>query len=114
VSKEPRQYTKEEARDLFLKQVRAYIDYWENESRQPTIRQKLEGLAFSIMVLIDGEAATVPGWILAPSPHPDDREYNISKGENYFADNTDAQVLCDIGGGLHDRLLRLLEKAHVA
>lgn len=98
----PRQYTTEEVRDMFLKQVRDLVDYWETESRFKTSREKLEGLAFSIMSTIDGCSLTVPGFVLAPSPHPDDAAYHREQGENWFP--AGPKTKHDIAGSLHDGL----------
>jgi hypothetical protein len=46
--------TIEEARAEFLKSIRTMVDYWANDERTPGAREKLDGLAFSILNIIDG------------------------------------------------------------
>jgi hypothetical protein len=103
-AKAPRAYTAEEARDLFLQTVANYVDYWEKESRQPELRAKLEGLAFSILVILDGEAASLPGFTVKPLPSVEDKDWYIKQGENYFDSET------DIAGSLHDNIHKFLKK----
>lgn len=92
----PRAYVVEEVRTRFLDHVRGIVTYWENEARAPTTREKLEGVAFSILVALDGGSMGVPKFKVIPDPHPSDRQYHIDEGENYFPDD------CDIAGGLHE------------
>lgn len=104
----PHEFTKGEIREQFIGHIRAMVDYWEKEPRNPTAREKLEGLAFSILVAIDGSAMALPGWILAPCPHPSDKKYHQDKGECWYPDNEVAEkvVKGDIAGGLHDNLFK--------
>ena len=38
-----REYTEEEMQREFVEHIHALIDYWENEDRAPTTKEKLEG-----------------------------------------------------------------------
>lgn len=112
-----REYTPEEVREKFLKTVWGQIEYWENEKRSPSSREKLEGLAHSIFALIDGKVAFTPAFILAPLPHKDDKDYLRQQGENFYPyNNRDAAtgnavgVKCDIGGNLAYQFYRVKEK----
>jgi hypothetical protein len=91
-----RAYTEEEIREALLKKIWMYIDYWYKESRVSDTREKLEGLAFSLLAMLDGSNADIPGFKIIPSPHKDDKKYHIHLGENYYPDNV------DIGGFLHE------------
>lgn len=91
-----REYTEEEIRAKFLMNVWSILNYWKNESRAKTIDEKMEGLAFSILVMLDGGNAMMPKFKVSPDPHPDDKEFYIKNGENYFPEN------CDIAGCLHE------------
>lgn len=93
-----REYTEEEIREKFIKHIWSIIRYWKNESRAQTIDEKMEGLAFSILVMLDGESGDMPKFVVSPDPHPDDKDYHIENGENYFPEN------CDISGFLHEVL----------
>ena len=97
----PRELTTDEARKLFLDQVRRYVDYWEKESRAPLVREKLEGLAFGILVILDGGSGGLPSFAVIPTPHESDKAYCESIGANWFRP-APAELTGDIGGGLHE------------
>jgi len=101
----PREYTEEEVRSQFLDHIRVMADYWENNVGQKTIKERLEGLAFSILVAIDG-GTSLPSFILAPRPHEDDKEYCIEEEENYYPQNHESNVNCDIAGCLHEQFFK--------
>ena len=50
---EVRELKEEEVRDNFIGSIRELVDYWDNVNEKDT-RGKLSGLAFSILVLLDG------------------------------------------------------------
>lgn len=97
----PREYTEEEVREKFLNLVWSYVRYWE---KQPdlTCRERLEGLAFGMLVILDGESASMPSFIVAPLPHPDDKAFHKDNGDNWYPENHTTQVTCDISGCLHE------------
>lgn len=98
---EAREYTEDEVRNQFLDHVKVMVDYWENNVGHKTTKERLEGLAFSILVAIDGGSG-LPSFILAPRPHEDDKQYNVDNEENYYPENHNSDVKCDIAGGLHE------------
>lgn len=103
--KRPRQKTEEEVRTEFLAHVRGLVEYWHDvEGRDP--KDKLNGLAFSIMAAIDGCSVDIPAFILAPFPHEEDKKYSISKRNNYYPENHKSNVKCDIAGSLHDNFYK--------
>lgn len=99
---EPRALTVDEVRTAFLEHVRSMVDYWETvESADgQTLRSRLEGLAFSILVALDGSALALPAFKVSPMPHPDDAAFNRAQGENWYP--TDV----DIAGSLHELIWR--------
>lgn len=99
----PRAFTAKEAKEKYLTMVANYVDYWATLPNK-TERERLEGLAFSMMVILDGEAGMMPGFTVKPCPHPSDRAYHIGRGENYFSTKT------DIAGTLHEGILRKLNR----
>lgn len=103
-----RELTREEVRERFLTHVRNLVTYWEKSERAPTAREKLEGVAFSILVAIDGGAMGLPSFILAPNPHPEDKPYHQENKEDWWPENhhLDEGINCDIAGGLHEGLFR--------
>lgn len=102
----PREYTEDEVRIEFIKFIRFYIDYWEKNDKSPSVRSNLEGLAHSILFGIDSCALrpSLPKFILAPDPHPDDKKDDIRERKNYYPDNYKSRVKCDISGYLHELL----------
>ena len=104
---ELRQYTNDEVRDLFLQQVWTYVRFWTTAKlegddlghRDPT-QHRVEGMAFSILAMLDGCSGGLPGFIVAPSPHESDEEYHRGEGENWFPCTPKVQT--DIAGNLHE------------
>lgn len=88
-----REKTKTEVQQDFIDRIWYLIEYWEKESRAKTSRDKLEGLAHSILNTLDG-CSMLPGFAIIPNPHPDDKQYYIENGEDWYPDNI------DIGGEL--------------
>lgn len=95
---EVREYTSDEIAQLFIQYVRETISYWETLPEK-TLYERLEGVAFSILVAIDGDAIALPGFALIPGSNEDDREWLREMGINWYPEN------CDIAGDLHERLL---------
>jgi hypothetical protein len=93
-----RAMTEDEAGDLFLKQVAAYVAWWDAEARAPTAIEKLEGLAHSILVILDGGAGFLPGFKVIPDPHEDDERYHRDRNEDWWPNDV------DIAGDLHERI----------
>ncbi len=93
---EPREYTEGEVRQQFLQLVWSYIKYW-HTLPDKSCRKRLEGLAFGILVILDGESTELPGFIVSPNPHEDDKEFLRGQGENWYPEG-----ICDIAGSLHE------------
>jgi hypothetical protein len=87
---EPRTFTPEETREILLQHIRSAIDFWDRCPIDPmgprTQKERLEGLAFSILALLDGKAGVVlPAFEICPVPHKGDNKYRKGKGENWFS-----------------------------
>jgi hypothetical protein len=93
-----------------IENIRELISFW--ESTENSSLEKLNGLAFSILVALDGCSDNIPSFIIAPSPHPEDKQYNIERGNNYYPENHELEdyVNGDIGGSLHELFIRVREK----
>jgi hypothetical protein len=100
---EPREFTRDEVRTLLLEHIWGLIDDWDRNSRAATAREKLEGLAFSILAALDGSSVAIPSFVVAPCPGAGDRAYHASQGENWFPENHALvnQIKSDLGGSLH-------------
>jgi len=101
MSDQPREYTQAEARENFLRAVWTSIEYW-NQVDGQTQRERLEGLAFSILVALDGYAGNLPHFMVIPDPHPDDKAFLRKCGENWYPENSVSPSVCDISGEMHD------------
>jgi len=100
VSDEPHEYTIEEQRQILLEHVWMLVNYWDKESRAKEPREKLEGLAFSLLSALDGCSAGLPGFALVPSTHHSDKEFHKKNGDPWFPHY--GPVEGDIGGFLHE------------
>jgi len=100
MKEESRQHTTDEVRNQFLQMVWNEIDYWKKQ--KVSEQEKMEGVVFSILVMIDGDSATLPPFILAPCPHQGDRNFLEEEGMNWYPQNDNEQINGDIGGELHD------------
>lgn len=101
----PPPYSEDEVRELFLKHVWQMIHYWNNQ--QPDRLSALEGLAFTILSTLDGSAMDLPGFLVIPSPHPDDKEDCIAAGDRWFPPYSPGDTtVCDIGGVLHEQFYK--------
>ena len=97
--------TKEEVREEFLGHLRMMVSYWEKLEGNHSTKERLEGLAFSMLVAIDG-GTNLPSFILAPMPHEDDKEFHTNEGEDYYPENHESDVKCDISGSLHEQFYK--------
>jgi hypothetical protein len=102
---EPEQYTEDQVREKFIENVWMLIDWWDKETRVENPRGKLEGLAHSFLVMLDG-GGSLPKFIVSPDPHPDDKEFHKKEGESWYPQNHKASISCDISGCLHEMLYR--------
>ena len=96
---EPHEMTADEVRDKLLSHIWTMIRYWERNGGVE--RDKMEGLAFSILVALDGSSSGLPGFVVAPAPHESDIDFHKEHGENWYPPFEEDHV-CDIGGSLHD------------
>jgi hypothetical protein len=106
-SRVPHAYGVDEVRAKFLTHVAGLIQYWDEAERGGSQRERLEGLAHSILVALDGNAMALPGFVVAPAPHPSDRAYCVKEGENYYPEAP--AVECDISGELHSLMYRYIK-----
>jgi hypothetical protein len=106
---DPRELTETEVRDNFLELCYGYIRFWE-ELPEKSLHERMAGVVFSILVMLDGESADLPSFIVAPFPHPDDKEYNRLHGENWYPQNLEQNINCNIAGGLHEYFCMMKNK----
>lgn len=75
--------TVEDARKELLQQLDSMVSYWANQ-KDASLNDKLRGVVFSFLVIIDGESV-LPSFELIPNSHKDDEiqwpNVDISDGE---------------------------------
>jgi hypothetical protein len=99
----PREYSENEIRENFLRNVWSIVDYWKNEELEnDTMENRIEGVVFSILAMLDGANINLPSFIVAPSPHKDDKEYSIKNNHNYYPYNDSDNIKGNIAGCLHE------------
>lgn len=96
-----RAYTEEEMRTMFLEHTRGIISYWTDlvKKGESTYENAIEGVAFSMFTVFDGEDGSLPAMDVIPSPHPSDKKYHQKNGENYWVRKNIAD------GTLHEQIL---------
>lgn len=92
---EPRAYTADEIRDQLLEHIRQTAVYWaklpdvDQATGKPlTVKDRCEGVAFSILAALDGTAMTLPAFDLMVMPHESDKSFHIENGENWIEPGT--------------------------
>lgn len=91
----------ETVRKEFLSSIKVISEYWANLPNQ-TPKQRCDGVVFSMLSLIDGCSGSFPIALdLVLRPHPDDKQYYIEYGEDYYEDG---QVINDCS--LHNKFFR--------
>lgn len=97
----PRELKEDEVRKNFLSHLKNVATYWDKVEGRTTL-EKIEGAIFSTLVLLDGEAADLPSFIVAPLPNENDMEFHKNRGKNWYPQNHNSKVNCDIAGSLHE------------
>ena len=96
-----RAYTKEEVRTRLLGYFKELAQYW---ARQGDITDlaKCEGAIFSVLVALDGESMELPAFDVVLRPHPEDKDYHISEGKNWYEDG----MIINENYSLHDEFCK--------
>lgn len=81
---DPRAYTAEEVQEMLLDKFKHLAEYWATVDGPTSVKDRCEGLVFSILNVFDGNSADLPAFDIIPSPHESDKEYRIENGKNYF------------------------------
>jgi hypothetical protein len=102
---EPREWTAEEIREQFLQQCWIIIGEWLKYPDKTPV-ERLEGTVFTLLAVLDGCAGSLPGFLVAPYPAPEDREFHQREGTNWYPENFEGEVRGDIAGSLHDHFKR--------
>lgn len=97
----PRAWTEDEVRDEFLQAFRDKAHYWATTPNGGTVKERCEGVAFSILVMLDGGSGMLPAYKVTVDPHPEDKAYCIAEGTNYYEPGTEIT-----NGYLHELFYR--------
>lgn len=98
-----RQYTREEMQRMFLDSIEDAVRYWacSKPTKDLPVEEKLDGLAFSILCMLDGVNCGLPAFEVYSAPHPTDKAFCQEEGSNWWPDEKDG---VNLHGGcmLHD------------
>lgn len=95
--------TVEEARTKLLTTLSGYVDYWLDEARVQTAEEKMEGMVFSMLCVLDGGTVDMPGFLLIPNVSSQDASHHANLG-NKHAPQVAVTVAnaMDLAGVLHE------------
>jgi len=99
-----RRLTADEVRGRFLRAIWANVHEWAKSARCKNEQEKLEGLAFSILAILDGVVGFIPRFKVTPAPHSEDEPFLRAHGKDWYP----ADV--DISGELHEAFYRYRPK----
>lgn len=99
----PRELTKKEISVKVISHIYNLIDYWDSFEDYSS-KEKLDGLAFSILSMLDSPSTDLPHFIVAPATDKEWKKSLIKDGKNYYPDNEKIlrKVRGDISGTLHE------------
>lgn len=81
------EYTLEEVRTILLEHFHSLVIYWSEQDKP--VRERMEGLVFSILATLDGDDPNLPAMLIFTDPHPDDKQDCIENEGNWFPENPD-------------------------
>lgn len=99
----PHQLTEAEVRAEFLRHMWVIVDEWANSTREHSVRERIAGAVFSVLSTLDGCSTDIPGFVVAPCPHKDNKEYQKQRGQDWYPKTDESKIKYDIGGTLHER-----------
>lgn len=77
----------EDLRNAFLHQLADAAYYWATLPDKTPL-ERCSGLAFSVLVMIDGCSMGLPAFDLVARPHPDDKAFHKAEGSDWIEDGT--------------------------
>jgi hypothetical protein len=95
-------YTTDEIRQNFLREIRRKVKYWAAVDDKNT-NERLDGLAFSILSMLDGGVDNIPPFIVTPISSEEKRIDAIQNGQKYYVGTNSNMVTNDIAGILHEQ-----------
>lgn len=104
-SNNPHEFTEEEMLIKFLKQLKSIRNYWAKAKLDPerdNLEERMDGLCFSFLSLLDGCQIDMPAFEVVPTPHPSDEEYLRDEGCDWWpnqAEKLKSQGFKTVSGG---------------
>lgn len=93
-----RPFTAKEIQKQIISYFRHSAEHWAkavprdpvslSQGRQFTVAERCNGVAFDILVLLDGRIGAYPAFDIYPAPHPDDKQACIELGQTYYDPET--------------------------
>lgn len=99
MAKDPRVLTIDEVRERLCMRIHHLVTYW-HFLPQASMRERLDGLAWSILSTLDGEALDMPGFIMQPRSCPEDEAFYRERGDCWYPSGI------DIAGALHEQFTK--------
>lgn len=79
----PRAMTQAEMRHIFVETLRRDARYWATVQGR-SVEDKLLGLGFSFLVMLDGATDGLPAFEIVPVPHESNEAYHRENGTNWW------------------------------
>lgn len=95
-----KEISQEEAKNNFIDACHACARSWFNPESKLSERERVEGVVFSVLNLIDG-MSSLPAFDLVLRPHDDDKKFNQNEGQDWYKDG---MVINDVM--LHELFVR--------
>ena len=86
--KSPRALEPDEVRDELIRQMKSIAKYWAESERAGDTLDRIEGAMFSTLSMLDGCTLGFPAFDLVATPHEDDKQFCIDRGENWIEPET--------------------------
>lgn len=80
-------FTSDELRSEFLQCLRGYVLQW-TSFEDYTVEERLSGLAFSMLCMLDGVSGDLPAFDVLAAPNKDDKEYHQENGDDWVEPGT--------------------------
>jgi len=84
---EPRALSADELRDRLLDHMRQLAACW-SSVKCDCVENRIEGFAFSVLSMLDGESVDLPAFDLVARTHAEDKQFHIENGDNWVEDET--------------------------
>lgn len=97
-----RAYTKDEVVNELMQYMRDMAKYWAELPNLTTL-DRCMGMAHSMLCVFDGVTPSLPAIDLVLSPHPEDKQYCIDGGINWYP----ARMAINADCHLHDLLYQI-------